>query len=80
MQGPFFPVLHISDVAGYSDCAAIKDELVSKLYSTVRWVVTVLVFGKHGITNNAECAPGKVLAGLNERIDTNQQALALNVG
>jgi [acyl-carrier-protein] S-malonyltransferase len=27
-----------------------------------------------------ECAPGKVLAGLNKRIDTNQQALAMNDG
>jgi len=40
----------------------------------------VLEFGKQGITHNAECAPGKVLAGLNKRIDTNQQALAINDG
>ena len=51
-----------------------------QLYSPVRWVETVLEFGKHGITHNAECAPGKVLAGLNKRIDTNQQALAINDG
>ena len=40
----------------------------------------MLEFGKRGITHNAECAPGKVLAGLNKRIDTNQQALAINDG
>ena len=51
-----------------------------QLYSPVRWVETVLEFGKLGITHNVECAPGKVLAGLNKRIDTNQQASAINDG
>jgi [acyl-carrier-protein] S-malonyltransferase len=50
------------------------------LYSPVRWVETIFEFGKHGIGFNVECAPGKVLAGLNKRIDTNQQALAINDG
>jgi [acyl-carrier-protein] S-malonyltransferase len=80
VQAPAIPVLHNADVAAYSDAAAIKDALVRQLYSPVRWVETVLAFGKQGITHNAECAPGKVLAGLNKRIDTNQQALALNDG
>jgi len=53
---------------------------VRQLYSPVRWVETVLEFGKKGITHNVECAPGKVLVGLNKRIDTNQQALAINDG
>jgi [acyl-carrier-protein] S-malonyltransferase len=43
-------------------------------------VETVLEFGKQGITHNVECAPGKVLAGLNKRIDVNQQSLAINDG
>ena len=80
VQTPNIPVLHNVDVAAYRDVAAIKDALVRQLYSPVRWVETVLEFGKQGITHNVECAPGKVLAGLNKRIDTNQQALALNDG
>ena len=80
VQTPRIPVLHTADVVAYSDSAAIKDALVRQLYSPVRWVETVLAFGKHEITHNAECAPGKVLAGLNKRIDTNQQALAINDG
>jgi [acyl-carrier-protein] S-malonyltransferase len=43
-------------------------------------VETVQYFGQQGISHNVECAPGKVLAGLNKRIDTNQQAMALNDG
>jgi [acyl-carrier-protein] S-malonyltransferase len=80
ITSPVIPVLHNADVAAYSNDAAIKDALVRQLYSPVRWIETVLEFGKQGITHNAECAPGKVLAGLNKRIDTNQQALAINDG
>jgi len=80
IQSPLIRVLHNADVAAYSDPAKIRDALVRQLYSPVRWVETVLEFGKQGITHNVECAPGKVLAGLNKRIDTNQQALAINDG
>ncbi len=77
---PSVPVLHNADVQSYSDAVSIKDALVRQLYSPVRWVETVQAFGKQGITHNVECAPGKVLAGLNKRIDTNQQATAINDG
>jgi [acyl-carrier-protein] S-malonyltransferase len=80
VQVPAIPVLHNADVKCYADGALIKDALVRQLYSPVRWVETVLEFGKHGITHNVECAPGKVLAGLNKRIATDQQALAINDG
>lgn len=80
VQAPVIPVLHNADVVAYNDAAKIKDALVRQLFSPVRWVETVQAFGKQGITHNLECAPGKVLAGLNKRIDTNQQALAINDG
>ncbi|MGA8862267.1 MAG: ACP S-malonyltransferase [Gallionella sp.] len=80
IQRPSIPVLHNADVKSYSDEASIKDALVRQLYSPVRWVETVLEFGKQGVTHNVECAPGKVLAGLNKRITTDQQALAINDG
>ena len=80
VQAPAIPVLHNADVAAYADPARIKDALVRQLYSPVRWVETIQSFGKQGITHNVECAPGKVLAGLNKRIDTNQQAMAINDG
>ncbi|MGC2049731.1 MAG: ACP S-malonyltransferase [Gallionella sp.] len=80
VQSPNIPVLHNVDVKSHSDAAEIKDALVRQLYSPVRWVETVLEFGKQGITHNVECAPGKVLAGLNKRIATDQQAMAINDG
>ena len=77
---PVISVLHNADVAAYSDAGKIRDALVRQLYSPVRWVETVQAFGKMGVTHNVECAPGRVLAGLNKRIDTSQQALAINDG
>ena len=80
MQTPGIPVLHNADVKSYTATSSIKDALVRQLYSPVRWVETVQYFGRQGMSHNVECAPGRVLAGLNKRIDTNQQALALNDG
>ena len=80
LQTPSIPVVHNADVKSYLDAPSIKDALVRQLYSPVRWVETVLSFGKQGVTCNVECAPGKVLAGLNKRIDSDQQALTLNDG
>ncbi|MEQ1598546.1 MAG: ACP S-malonyltransferase [Methylotenera sp.] len=65
---PIIPVLHNADVALYTDSAKIKDALVRQLYSPVRWVETVQAIHALGITNSAECGPGKVLAGLTKRI------------
>jgi [acyl-carrier-protein] S-malonyltransferase len=65
---PQIPVLHNADVAAYSDSDKIKDALVRQLYSPVRWVETVQAIAAQGITQAAECGPGKVLAGLTKRI------------
>jgi len=80
IKTPLIPVVHNADVAAYNDAAAIKDALVRQLFSPVRWVETIRYFGQQGITHNVECAPGKVLTGLNKRIDTTQQAVAINDG
>ena len=80
VTAPSIPVLHNADVKSHDDGASIKDALVRQLYSPVRWVETVQAFGTAGISHNVECAPGKVLTGLNKRIDSNQQTLALNDG
>jgi len=74
---PVISVLHNADVCAYSDAEAIKDALVRQLFSPVRWVETVRQFAAQGVSHVAECGPGKVLAGLNKRIDGNLQSLAL---
>ncbi len=68
IQSPKIPVIHNADVASYHDAEKIKDALVRQLYSPVRWVETVQAIHAQGISNSAECGPGKVLAGLTKRI------------
>jgi [acyl-carrier-protein] S-malonyltransferase len=67
VNAPKVAVIHNADVASYSDSAKIKDALVRQLYSPVRWVETVQAIYALGVTNSAECGPGKVLAGLSKR-------------
>lgn len=71
------PVLHNADVASYSDGDKVKDALVRQLYSPVRWVETVQAIANSGVTQTAECGPGKVLAGLTKRIVAELPCVAL---
>lgn len=74
---PAIRVIHNADVAAYNDPAQIKDALVRQLYSPVRWTETVALLVREGITESAECGPGKVLAGLAKRIDPAARCSAL---
>ena len=57
------------DAREYRDPEAIRDLLYRQLASPVRWVATVRALVVAGVTEFVECGPGKVLAGLNRRID-----------
>ena len=74
---PEIRVIHNADVAAHTDIAHIKDALVRQLYSPVRWTETVALLVEEGITESAECGPGKVLAGLAKRIDKSASCTAL---
>jgi [acyl-carrier-protein] S-malonyltransferase len=65
---PDLAVIHNADVVSYSNADQIKDALVRQLFSPVRWVETVQAVYAQGVTNSAECGPGKVLASLTKRI------------
>ena len=71
------PVIHNADVLAYIDISQMKDALVRQLYSPVRWVESVQSAYNQGVTNSAECGPGKVLAGLTKRIVTELPCVAL---
>lgn len=64
-------VRYISAVDGalHQDPRDIHDLLVRQLYSPVRWVDTVKSLVGTGIAQLIECGPGKVLTGLNRRIE-----------
>lgn len=70
---PSIPVISNADVKTYESPDEIREGLVKQLYSPVRWVETIQTFIKHGISHIVECGPGKVLTGLNKRIDKSLQ-------
>ena len=76
-NSPKIAVIHNADVVSYSDSALIKEALVRQLYSPVRWVETIQAIAALGITNTAECGPGKVLTGLTKRIVSDLPCVAL---
>jgi [acyl-carrier-protein] S-malonyltransferase len=68
---PQVKVLHNYDTNSHTDLVAIKDALVKQLYSPVLWSKTINKIADMQITQILECGPGKVLSGLNKRINSN---------
>ncbi|MHB1352834.1 MAG: ACP S-malonyltransferase [Thiobacillus sp.] len=77
ISAPRIPVLHNTDVQFHDAAAAIRAALAKQLHTPVRWVETVRALKAAGVERVIECGPGKVLAGLNKRIDDSLAALAL---
>ncbi len=69
IQSPSIPVIHNVNVTSESDADAIRDALVKQIESPVRWVETVNKIAEDGVMTLIEAGPGKVLAGLNRRIN-----------
>jgi len=74
---PAIAVLHNTDVQSHAEPDAIRAALAKQLHTPVRWVETVRALKAAGIERVIECGPGKVLAGLNKRIDDSLPAVAL---
>lgn len=74
---PSTAVIHNASVTVAKDVTELKSLLAQQLYSPVRWVETVEWFASQGIEAIVESGPGKVLAGLNKRIDKSLTALPL---
>ncbi|MCW8918072.1 MAG: ACP S-malonyltransferase [Gammaproteobacteria bacterium] len=77
ISSPTIPVINNVDVAAATDADAIRDALVRQLYSPVRWVESVQMMARQGVDTLVECGPGKVLVGLNKRIEKSMNALAV---
>ncbi|CAK0744578.1 (acyl-carrier-protein) S-malonyltransferase [Gammaproteobacteria bacterium] len=66
---PKIPVINNVDVAMPTEPSKIRDALARQLHSPVRWVECVQIMAKAGIAHLIECGPGKILSGLNKRIE-----------
>lgn len=71
---PGVPVVHNVHAATESDPQRIRELLVEQIYSPVRWTECVQTMASKGVINVVECGPGKVLSGLNRRIDKSLQS------
>jgi len=76
-NAPTIPVLNNVDVMAANAEADIRDALKRQLFSPVRWVETVEKMAADGIDKVIECGPGKVLVGLNKRINKSMASAAL---
>ena len=76
-SAPKIPVVNNVDVSIESDPDKIKDALIRQAYSPVRWVETIQKIVSLGVSDVAECGPGKVLAGLTKRCADGVNGIAL---
>ncbi len=74
---PAVPVLHNVSVSSYQDEDLIKQALVEQLYKPVQWVKTIHKMQEMGVNSLYELGPGKVLFGLNRRIDRKMVTLPI---
>jgi len=75
VRSPQIPVLHNVDVSAHQDPVQIRDALARQLHNPVRWVETIRAMHASGINLVIEMGPGKVLAGLNKRIEKSMSAI-----
>ena len=77
ITAPSIAVVNNIDVAVQTDADSIRDALYRQAFGPVRWVECVAAIKARGVHTLVECGPGKVLAGLTKRIDTELTGLPL---
>jgi [acyl-carrier-protein] S-malonyltransferase len=69
VRTPRIPYVSAVDAAAHGEPDDIRDVLVRQISSPVRWPQTLRAVCAGGIAQVIECGPGKVLTGLNRRIE-----------
>jgi [acyl-carrier-protein] S-malonyltransferase len=69
IERPVIPVINNVHVTIENEVDSIRDSLVKQLSNPVRWVETINKMVAEGTEQIVECGPGKVLNGLNKRIN-----------
>jgi len=78
IEEPRIPVVQNVDGLPHSDVDIIRENLLAQLYSPVRWVSCVEHMIAQDVDTTVECGPGKVLVGLNKKIQRSLKVLAVN--
>jgi [acyl-carrier-protein] S-malonyltransferase len=74
---PKIPVIQNVDATIKEDVDSIREALVKQLYSPVQWTKTVKKMAEEGMIFVFECGHGKVLSGLNKRIERTLRASSI---
>ncbi|MBI3575167.1 MAG: ACP S-malonyltransferase [Gammaproteobacteria bacterium] len=77
IHAPKVAVVHNVHVQSETTPDGIRRALVRQIESPVRWVETVRKLIASGASRIVECGPGRVLAGLNKRIDKQIETLGV---
>jgi len=77
-NAPIINVVNNVDVKKETASTAIKSALIKQLYSPVRWSETMNLLVSDGIEKVVEVGPGKVLQGLNKRINKSLRSVSFN--
>ena len=77
LQTPSIPIVHNVDASLAGDADSLRAKLAAQLHNPVRWTDCMARLGEQGITLLAECGPGKVLSGLQRRINKVTRTAAL---
>ena len=71
-------IIHNVDAKPRDTATGIEIALGAQLYQPVRWVDCIEALAAHGAELFIEAGPGKVLTGLNKRIDKNLRTIAFD--
>lgn len=74
---PTIPVIHNVHALPEADPERIRSLLVEQIYSPVQWTRCIEYMAGSGVRTMVECGPGKVLSGLNKRINGELESLSL---
>jgi len=78
VRAPQIPVIQNVDAAVPASVEQLKDNLLAQLYSPVLWTASVQAMIDRGIETTIECGPGKVLSGLNKKVQRSLNVAAIN--
>lgn len=73
------PNIYTVDVRKHGDAQSIRRALVEQLVSPVRWTQTIQAMLTSGVRVIVECGPGRVLTGLNRRIERSKDVQMLAI-
>ncbi len=78
IEAPTIPVIQNVDALPHNDPEEIRASLHQQLFCPVQWIKTIQLISENGVNTVVECGPGKVLTGLNKRINSSMKLFALS--